>query len=157
MPDPPDSQQHAEFLVLVLEDWCRRRRFDGDPPLREGLREALATAAASAPHLAALCPHLRRELSPRAAWQVSRQASALARVQAASEMASAANGSAAWMTTAEAGRALAIAPDSVRWLLRRGLISGRRGWLVNSASVITYAGRRRNGETAGRSVAPGDP
>jgi hypothetical protein len=55
-----NSRQAAEFLVLVLEDWCRRRRFDGDPPLREGLREALELAAVGAPRLAVCFPELMR-------------------------------------------------------------------------------------------------
>jgi hypothetical protein len=145
--DPPGSRQAAEGLVLICEDWLRRLARDGEPIPGPAVRAGLALAAAGAPRLAACCPELMRAIGPRVAHWVTEQAIA----QAASEVAAAASGGAVWISAAQAGRVLSIEADSVRWLLRRGLISGRRaerGWRVDARSLPAYAGRRRDGRRA---------
>ena len=145
--DPPGSQQAAEGLVLIAEGWLRRRAWNGEPVLGPVLREGLALAAAGAPRLAACCPALMRAIGPRVAYRVKVEAIA----RAASEVAAAASDGAVWISPAQAGRVLSIKADSVRWLCRRGLISGRRaerGWRVDARSVAAYAGRRRDGRSA---------
>jgi hypothetical protein len=115
--DPAGPLEAAEGLVLICQDWARRRRAtDGDPPLHPVLREALELAADGAPHLPALCPALLRAIGPPAAYRVKVQAIALA----ASEEAQAAAGQARWLTTAQAAAVLGITAIGVRDLLRRG-------------------------------------
>jgi hypothetical protein len=143
-PDPPGPREAAEGLVLICDDWVRYRAVDGDPVIEPVFRAALANAAAGAPGLAAVRPALMRAVGPRVAYRVKVEAIA----QAASEVAAAASGGAVWISPAQAGRVLSIKADSVRWLCRRGLISGRRaerGWRVDARSVAVYAGRRRDG------------
>jgi len=53
--DPPGSRQAAEGLVLICDDWARRRAWDGEPVLGPVLRAGLELAAAGAPRLAACC------------------------------------------------------------------------------------------------------
>jgi hypothetical protein len=135
MPDPPDSRQAAEGLVLIAQDWVRRRRAaDGEPPLSSVLREALELAALGAPRLAVCFPQLLHAIGPPAAYRIKVQAIALA----ASEEAQAAAEEARWLTTAQAAAALGITSNGVRDLLRRGRLDGRRrecGWRVDAASV----------------------
>jgi hypothetical protein len=142
MADPPGPQQTAEGAIVIFDDWLRRRAADGEPPLGPVLRATLAEAALRAARLAAARPLLLRALGPRVAFQVKAEAIA----QAASELAAAASGGAVWISPAQAGRVLSIKADTVRWLCRRGRISGRRaerGWRVDARSVAAYAGRRR--------------
>jgi hypothetical protein len=141
MPDPADSRQAREGLVLIAQDWCRRRVWAGDPVLGPVLREGLELAASGAPRLAADFPELMREIGPPAAYRIRVQAIALA----ASEEAQAAADEARWITTAQAATVLGITANGVRDLLRRGRLDGRRrecGWRVDVASVRS---RRRNG------------
>lgn len=129
---------------MVAEDWCRRRRADGEPALGPVLRAGLALAAAGAPRLAVCCPALMRAVGPAVAYRVNAQAIALA----ASEEAQAAAGQARWLTPAQAAAALGITASGVRDLLRRGQLDGRRhecGWRVDVASVRS---RRRDGRRA---------
>jgi hypothetical protein len=143
MPDRPGSRQAAEGLVLICEDWLRRLARDGEPVPGPAVWTALAQAAAAAPHLAIDCRALMWALGPRAASRMKAQASA----QAASELAAPASDGPEWISPAQAGQVLALRADSVRWLCRRGLISGRRaerGWRIDAASVAAYAGRRRD-------------
>jgi len=141
--DLPASRQAAEGLVLICEDWLRRLARDGEPMPGPVVRAGLARAAAGAPRLAAVRPLLMRAVGPRVAYRVKVEAIA----QAASEVAAAASDGAVWISPAQAGRVLSIKADSVRWLCRRGPISGRRaerGWRVDARSVAAYAGRRRD-------------
>lgn len=141
----------AEVLVLVAEDWLRRLARDGCPLPGEHVRVVLAGVALAAPGAAARCPELLAAVGPRVALEVNAQAAALA----ASETAAAVSGGARWITTAQAARLLGLAPDSVRWLLRRGALQGRRveqGWQVAACAVTAYAERRRYGERNGDSA-----
>jgi hypothetical protein len=148
MADPPGPRQAAEALVLIAQDWVRRRAADGDPMLHPVLREGLELAAAGAPRLAVCFPELLRAIGPPAAYRVKVQAIALA----ASEEAQAAADQARWLTTRQAAAALGISPNGVRDLLRRRRLDGRRnesrggpGWQVDAASVRT---RRRDARRA---------
>jgi hypothetical protein len=144
--DPP-SRHEAEGLLLLADDWLRRLALDGDPPPGPAVRAGLRWLTFRAPRMAAGCPLLLRAVGPRVAYQVKAEAIAAA----ASELAPAASDGAVWISPAQAGRVLSIKADSVRWLLRRGLISGRRaerGWRADARSVAAYAGRRRDGRLA---------
>ena len=145
MTDRPTSRQAAEGLVLIADDWVRRLARDGEPVPGPAVRTGLELAAVGAPRLAVCCPALMRAVGPRVARRVREQAAALA----ASEVAAAVSDGAAWISAAQAARVLSIETDSVRWLLRRGLIDGRRaerGWRVDARSVAAYAGRRQHGQ-----------
>jgi hypothetical protein len=139
------DRETAEILVLLAADWLGRRAADGDPPPGPMVQAALAQVAAGAPRLAVTRRSLMRALEPRAACQVKALAAALD----ASEMAAAASGGGQWVSAAQAGQVLALRPDSVRWLLRRGLIDGYRdargAWRVSSRSLAAYEGRRQGG------------
>jgi hypothetical protein len=132
--DLSGPQQTAEGAIVIFDDWLRRRAADGEPPLGPVLQATLAEAALRAPRLAAARPLLLRAVGPRVAFQVKAEAIA----EAASEVAAAASDGAVWISPAQAGRVLSIRADSVRWLCRRGRISGRRaerGWLLDPPAV----------------------
>ena len=138
------AEQLAETVVMIVESWLRQCARDGYPQPGRQARAVLARIALGSPGAAATCPVLLYAVGPRVAYAVKQQASALA----ASEIAAAASQDARWMTTAQAGRALGISADGVRWCLRQGLISGRRterGWQADTRSVTAYAQGRRYG------------
>jgi hypothetical protein len=114
--DLPGSREGSEALVLIAEDWCRRRLWDGEPVLGPVLRAGLELAAAAAPRLAVCCPALMRAVGPSVAYRVKVQAIA----SAASEEAQAGAGQALWLTTAQAAAVLGITANGARDLLRRG-------------------------------------
>lgn len=130
----------AAVLVLVAESWLRIAARDGVPPAGPVV-DVLARLALAAPVAAARCPLLLRMVGPRVAWQVNAEAIALAASESTPDMVPASR----WLSTGEAAQLLGCSPDTVRWWLRRGQLTGRRserGWQVAAASVRQWRVQR---------------
>jgi hypothetical protein len=127
-----------DVIALALDDWLRLQGRDGlDPPISADVRRVLTRVALAAPETAARCPRLLRFVGTGVAAQVK----ALAGAAGGSGIGSPGVGRSRWLSTAEAATALDLKPNSVRWLLRQGHLTGQRGetgWQVSAASVEAY-------------------
>lgn len=129
------DEEDAATLVLVAESWLRMQARDGNPPPGEHVRRAFAAAAIEAPLTAARCPRLLTFTGLR-----NEQVSGNVREFSAAR-------EARWVTVEQAGELLSLKPNSVRWLLRQGKLTGHRGecgWRVDSRSVTRYSPRRQS-------------
>lgn len=132
------TEEDAATLVLVAESWLRMQARDGNPPPGEHVRRAFAAIALESPLTAAHCPALLSFTG--LAGVANPQFSALSTgVQHSNKP--------RWLTVEQAGELLDLKPNSVRWLLRQGKLTGRRSgasWLVSSRSIAAYTPRRTN-------------
>jgi hypothetical protein len=99
---------------------------------------ASTSLALDAPAVADRCTRVLAVVGPRVAYAVKVQAIALA----ASETAPGLSLGSRWLTARQAAAALGITPDGVRWLLRRGLLTGHAMSPAGRGQAFT---RRREG------------
>lgn len=128
------TPERAAALLALVSDWLKRMEAAGYPPPGEYVRQAVLELAHEAPAAAMNRHRIRRLLGPRATHELS----ALATAPHASAPTPRESARADWLTVAEAARELGLRPDSVRWLLRKGQLPGKRaewGWLVEARAV----------------------
>lgn len=129
----------VDVLALALDDWLRLQGRDGlDPPRSADVRRVMERVALAAPETAsAHCPRLLRYCGTGVAARVND----LVAASDGSGIGASRDGDSRWLTPAEAATALNLKPNSIRWLLRQGHLTGHRsetGWQVSASSVEGY-------------------
>lgn len=148
------NREHAAVLCKIAESWLivAQRRTGGTPP-NEAARAALTALVMEAPieavNYKTLMAFTRlgygQVSAPHATASTARDTTDHATAHATT-FGTPATSRAQWISTDQAAAALGLKTDSIRALLRRGKLTGRRrqeGWQVDARSVIEYRQHRR--------------